>query len=159
MTRKKTLDEKGLDFGILPSLAGYQLRLAQIAIFRDFAQSLGEFDVTPGLFGVLVIIDANSGLKQSELARAAHLDRSTVVSVIDNLERRGLVERRAADNDRRSNALVLTPDGAALLKKLKRRVNEHEKRLVQHLSEDERQTLVTLLQRIFPEHRAARPNA
>lgn len=159
MTRKKTLDDKGLDFGILPSLAGYQLRLAQIAIFRDFAQSLGEFDVTPGLFGVLVIIDANSGLKQSELARAAHLDRSTVVSVIDNLERRGLVERRAADNDRRSNALVLTPDGAALLKKLKRRVNEHEKRLVQHLSEDERQTLVTLLQRIFPEHRAARPNA
>lgn len=159
MTRKKTLDEKGLDFGILPTLAGYQLRLAQIAIFRDFAQSLGEFDVTPGLFGVLVIIDANSGLKQSELARAAHLDRSTVVSVIDNLERRGLVERRAADNDRRSNALVLTPDGAALLKKLKRRVNEHEKRLVQHLTEDERQTLVTLLQRIFPEHRVARPNA
>ena len=159
MTRKKTLDEKGLDFGILPSLAGYQLRLAQIAIFRDFAQTLGEFDVTPGLFGVLVIIDANSGLKQSELARAAHLDRSTVVSVIDNLERRGLVERRAADNDRRSNALVLTPDGAALLKKLKRRVNEHEKRLVQHLTEDERQTLVTLLQRIFPEHRVARPNA
>lgn len=159
MTRKKTLDEKGLDFGILPSLAGYQLRLAQIAIFRDFAQSLGEFDVTPGLFGVLVIIDANAGLKQSELARAAHLDRSTVVSVIDNLERRGLVERRAADNDRRSNALVLTPDGAALLKKLKRRVNEHEKRLVQHLTEDERQTLVTLLQRIFPEHRVARPNA
>ncbi|MDT3669090.1 MAG: MarR family transcriptional regulator [Aromatoleum sp.] len=159
MTRKKTLDDKGLDFGILPSLAGYQLRLAQIAIFRDFAQSLGEFDVTPGLFGVLVIIDSNSGLKQSELARAAHLDRSTVVSVIDNLERRGLVERRAADNDRRSNALVLTPDGTALLKKLKRRVNEHEKRLVQHLSEDERQTLVTLLQRIFPEHRATRPNA
>lgn len=159
MTRKKTPDDKGLDFGILPSLAGYQLRLAQIAIFRDFAQSLGEFEVTPGLFGVLVIIDANSGLKQSELARAAHLDRSTVVSVIDNLERRGLVERRAADNDRRSNALVLTPDGSALLKKLKRRVNDHEKRLVQHLSEDERTTLVTLLQKIFPEHRVTRPNA
>jgi len=155
MTRKKTLDEKGLDFGVLPSLAGYQLRLAQIAIFRDFAQSLGEFDVTPGLFGVLVIIDANAGLKQSELARAAHLDRSTVVSVIDNLERRGLVERRAADNDRRSNALVLTPEGSALLKKLKRRVSDHEKRLVQHMTEDERATLVALLQKIFPELRQA----
>jgi DNA-binding MarR family transcriptional regulator len=153
MTRKKTSEDQGLDFGILPGLAGYQLRLAQIAIFRDFAQSLGEFDVTPGLFGVIVIIDANPGLKQSELARAAHLDRSTVVSVIDNLERRGLVERRPADNDRRSNALVLTPDGVALLKKLKRRVAEHEKRLVEHLSEDERTTLVALLQKIFPEHR------
>lgn len=153
MTRKKTSADKGLDFGILPSLAGYQLRLAQIAIFRDFAAALGEFDVTPGLFGVIVIIDANPGLKQSELARAAHLDRSTVVSVIDNLERRGLVERRPAENDRRSNALVLTPDGGALLKKLKRRVGEHEKRLVEHLSEEERVTLVTLLQKIFPEQR------
>ncbi|CAI09180.1 MarR family winged helix-turn-helix transcriptional regulator [Aromatoleum aromaticum] len=153
MTRKKTSADKGLDFGILPSLAGYQLRLAQIAIFRDFAAALGEFDVTPGLFGVIVIIDANPGLKQSELARAAHLDRSTVVSVIDNLERRRLVERRPAENDRRSNALVLTPDGIALLKKLKRRVGEHEKRLVEHLSEEERVTLVTLLQKIFPEQR------
>lgn len=158
MTRKKTSEDKSLDFGILPSLAGYQLRLAQIAMFRDFAQSLGEFDVTPGLFGVLVIIDSNPGLKQSELARAAHLDRSTVVSVIDNLERRRLVERRPADNDRRSNALVLTPEGLALLKKLKRRVNEHEKRLVENMTEEERVTLVTLLQKIFPEHRVTRPN-
>lgn len=153
MTQKKPAEKNGLDFGMLPGLAGYQLRLAQIAIFRDFAESLGEFDVTPGLFGILVIIEANTGLKQTELARAAHLDRSTVVSVIDNLERRGLVERRAAENDRRSNSLVLTTEGAALLKKLKRRVVEHEKRLVEHLSEDERTTLVALLQKIFPEHR------
>lgn len=153
MTQKKSPERSGIDFGMLPGLAGYQLRLAQIAIFRDFAESLGEFDVTPGLFGILVIIEANSGLKQTELARAAHLDRSTVVSVIDNLERRGLVERRPAENDRRSNSLVLTADGTALLKKLKRRVQEHEKRLVEHLSEDERTTLVSLLQKIFPEHR------
>ncbi|MCC4115953.1 MarR family transcriptional regulator [Aromatoleum toluclasticum] len=153
MTQKKSTDKKGLDYGMLPSLAGYQLRLAQIAIFRDFSEGLGEFDVTPGLFGILVIIECNSGLKQTELARAAHLDRSTVVSVIDNLERRSLVERRPAENDRRSNSLVLTTDGSALLKKLKRRVQEHEKRLVEHLSEDERVTLVSLLQKIFPEHR------
>ncbi|BAL25210.1 MarR family winged helix-turn-helix transcriptional regulator [Azoarcus sp. KH32C] len=153
MTQKKASDRNGIDFGMLPGLAGYQLRLAQIAIFRDFSESLGEFDVTPGLFGILVIIEANTGLKQTELARAAHLDRSTVVSVIDNLERRGLVERRAAENDRRSNSLVLTAEGSALLKKLKRRVVDHEKRLVEHLSEDERTTLVALLQKIFPEHR------
>ena len=74
-------------FGMLPGLVGYQLRMAQIAIFRDFADALGEFDVTPGLFGVLVIIESNPDLKQSDVARATHLDRSTVVSVIDNLER------------------------------------------------------------------------
>lgn len=152
MTAKKS-PEAGTSLGTLPNLVGYQLRLAQIAIFRDFSETLGEFDVTPGLFGVLVIIEANPDLKQSELAKATHLDRSTVVSVIDGLERRELVERRAALNDRRSNALRLTANGVALLKKLKRLVAEHEKRLVKNLGEDEKATLVNLLQKIFPEHR------
>ena len=142
-----------IDHGLLPGLIGYQLRMAQIALFKDFAQGPGAEDVTPGLFGVLVIIDANPNLKQSELARAAHLDRSTVVTVIDNLEKRGLVERRVALHDRRSNAIRLTMAGAALLKKLKRKVVAHEKRLMQNFTPAERDTLVALLQKVFPEHR------
>ena len=128
-------------------------KVSPIAMFKDFSESIGDLDMTPGLFGVLVIIEANPDLKQSELARATHLDRSTVVSVIDNLERRSLVERRAAPNDRRSNALRLTSDGAALLRRIKQRVGEHEKRLVATLSPTERQTLVKLLKKIFPEKR------
>jgi len=142
-----------LDFGVLPGLLGYQLRMAQIALFRDFSVGLGEHDVTPGLFGVLVVIEANPDLKQSDLARAAHLDRSTVGTVIDNLERRGLVERRAALHDRRSNAIRLTADGTALLRKLKRQVSQHEKRLLQNFSDVERELFFTLLQKVFPEHR------
>jgi DNA-binding MarR family transcriptional regulator len=127
--------------------------MAQIALFKDFAGGLGEHDVSPGLFGVLVIIESNPDLKQTELARATHLDRSTIVSVIDNLERRGLVERRSALNDRRSNALHLTAEGAALLRKLKRQVNLHEKRLLSNFSETEREHFLALLQKVFPEHR------
>lgn len=146
-------NKSSIDFGLLPGLVGYQLRMAQIALFRDFAQGPGGEDVTPGLFGVLVIIEANPDLKQSELARATHLDRSTVVTVIDNLERRGLVERRAAPNDRRSNAIRLTDAGTALLRKLKRQVSQHEKRLLQNFSASERETFLALLKKVFPEHR------
>lgn len=142
-----------IDYGLLPDLVGYQLRMAQIALFRDFAQGPGEEDVTPGLFGVLVIIEANPDLKQSELARATHLDRSTVVTVIDNLVRRGLVERRAALHDRRSNAIRLTDAGTTLLRKLKRQVSQHEKRLLQNFSPAERDTFIALLQKVFPQHR------
>lgn len=142
-----------IDFGLLPELVGYQLRMAQIALFRDFAKGPGGLDVTPGLFGVLVIIEANPDLKQSDLARATHLDRSTVVTVIDNLERRGLVDRRASPHDRRSNALRLTAEGTALLRKLKREVTQHEKRLLKNFSAAERQSLFKLLQKVFPEHR------
>lgn len=153
MSATKRVPPDGISLGVLPELVGFQLRMAQIAMFKDFSESIGDLEMTPGLFGVLVIIEANPDLKQSELARATHLDRSTVVSVIDNLERRSLVERRAAPNDRRSNALRLTSDGGALLRKVKQKVGEHEKRLVATLSPAERQALVKLLKKIFPENR------
>lgn len=143
----------GIDLGLLTGLLGFHVRQAQIAVFRDFAESMGPLDMTPGLFAVLVLVEANPGLKQSDLARAVHLDRSSVVSVVDNLERRGLLERHAATHDRRSNALRLTSTGAALLRRLKQRVARHERRLASGLDARERATLVALLGRIFPEHR------
>jgi DNA-binding MarR family transcriptional regulator len=142
-----------VEMGLLPSLLGYQLRLAQRAIFDDFAEAIGELEVSPGLFGMLVVIEANPGLKQTELANAAQLDRSSLVPALDKLEARGLVARRASAEDRRVNGLWLTQDGTALLKKLKQRVARHEQRLAQNLSEAEREQLIDLLQRILPERR------
>jgi len=142
-----------VEMGLLPSLLGYQLRLAQRAIFDDFAEAIGELEVSPGLFGMLVVIEANPGIKQTELANAAQLDRSSLVPALDKLEARGLVARRASAEDRRVNGLWLTQDGTALLKKLKQRVARHEQRLAQNLSEAEREQLIDLLQRILPERR------
>jgi DNA-binding MarR family transcriptional regulator len=98
---------------------------------------------------VLVVIDANPGLKQTTLARAIRLDRSTVVSVIDKLEARKLVARRQADGDRRSNTLWLTRDGKTLLDKLTGLVRAHEERLVAGFSQADRARLALLLQRIL----------
>ena len=139
--------------GMLPQLLGYQLRLAQRAVFTDFAEAMGGEEVTPGLFGILVVIEANPGLKQTELAQAAHLDRSSIVPAVDKLEARGLVERRASPVDRRVNGLWLTGPGGALLRRLKRRVATHERRLTRNLSERERAQLVELLRRILPDRR------
>jgi DNA-binding MarR family transcriptional regulator len=140
-----------LQMGLLPGLIGYQLRLAQRAIFADFAETVGAEGISPGLFGILVVIEANPGLNQQRLAEAAHLDRSSLVPVIDKLEERALVERRAAD--RRSNGLFLTAGGAALLRMLKRRVQQHERRVVRNLTAREQRELVRLLGRILPERR------
>jgi DNA-binding MarR family transcriptional regulator len=142
-----------VDRGVLTGLIGFHLRLAQIAVFRDFATTLVELDVTPGVFAVLVLIEANDGLKQTELANAVGLDRSSMVPVIDNLERRGLVQRQSVVTDRRANALRLTAAGTALLKKAKRLVATHETRLAENLASGERVALVAMLDRIFPDQR------
>ncbi len=147
-TAAKGVQKSDLKLDLLPGLIGYQLRLAQLAVFGDFAAELKEFDISPGRFGVLVLVAANPGMTQSLLASATQLDRSTMVAVIDQLESRDLVERRASPTDRRSNALVLTAEGEKLLKQLKRRIKQHEARIAAAMTPAESATLVELLTRI-----------
>jgi DNA-binding MarR family transcriptional regulator len=75
----KNNPDGAIDYGILPDLLGYKVRLTQIEIFRDFVESLTEFDLTPTKFGTLLIIEANPGIKQKDLASALQIDRSTAV--------------------------------------------------------------------------------
>jgi DNA-binding MarR family transcriptional regulator len=134
--------------GVLPSLLGYQLRRAQIAVFQNFARAMADFEITPGRFGVLEVIAANGGLSQSELGALLGIDRSTVVAVIDRLEADGLVRRLKAPNDRRSHALRLSEQGAVTLALLEKRVAAHERDIAAVLSAAERKTLLTLLARV-----------
>jgi len=128
--------------GILPQLIGYRLRLAQQALFRDFASSVGE--LSPGQAGILLLVEANPGIAQGRLAEAVHLDRSTMVGVADALEERRLIERRRGE-DRRTNGLWLTVEGRALAARLRRRIERHERRFAARLSEAERVQLLLLL--------------
>ena len=163
MSTKKATRKAGpaddLKLDLLPGLVGYQVRLTQLAVFGDFAAELKEFDISPGRFGVLVLISANPGLTQSRLAAATQLDRSTMVAVIDQLEARGLVERRASPTDRRSNALVLTDAGESLLKLLKRRIKSHEARIAKAMTPHEAAAFVEMLTRVreqLQDHAGAR---
>lgn len=139
------LNGSGLDPGPLPGLLGYRLRLAQQAVFRDFAESVGT--LSPGRVGILLLIEANPGVAQGRLAQAVSLERSTMVGVIHSLEREGLVERRRGA-DRRTNGLWLTEAGRALVARLKRRIQSHERRLAARLTAAEREQLIALLERL-----------
>lgn len=139
---------RDISLGILPTLLGYQLRRAQLAVFENFAEVVGASELTPGQFGVLVVIEANPGLSQTRLGNALGVDRSTVVAVIDRLEQRGLVLRQAAPNDRRSHALHLSEAGKVTLNRLMERVRIHEQVITQNLTETERASLLAMLRRI-----------
>ena len=136
------------DFDLLPGLIGYNLRKAQTAVFQDFSVSLQDCDITPGQFGVLVLIQANTGLNQTALGKALGIDRSTVVAVIDKLEAGGLVERTPALTDRRSYALQLSRQGTDLLHRARSLVAEHEKRIAAGLTKADQDQLITLLSKL-----------
>jgi DNA-binding MarR family transcriptional regulator len=140
-----------ISLGLLPSLLGYALRRAQVAVFQNFTEVVGASELTPGQFGVLVVVDANPGLSQTQLGNALGIDRSTVVAVIDRLEERGLVARQPAPNDRRSHALHLSDGGKATLRRLTERVRAHERQIARALSAEEQARLIELLRRVARE--------
>lgn len=134
-----------VDLDHLPSLIGYTLRRAQLAVFHDFNRSFAEVDIRPAQYGVLVLIERNPGLKQSALGAALGIKRSNLVVLIDGLEQRGLARRTTAAGDRRSHALYLTDAGAALVRKLRVINAAHEQRLVELIGADRRERLIEML--------------
>jgi DNA-binding MarR family transcriptional regulator len=140
--------DSGIDLGILPELVGYHLRKAQVAVFQDFARSVGTAEISPGQFAVLMVIERNPGLSQTRLGQTLGIDRSTLVAVIDRLEARGLVARADAPRDRRSYALHVSVKGRARLAELTERVRSHERQIAAGLDAAERASLIALLRRI-----------
>ena len=140
-------DRKTVDLGPLPELIGYVLRRAQLVVFQDFFAAFAPFDVRPAQFAVLTVIERNPGMTQSQVAEALGIKRTNFVGLLDALEARGLAERRPA-RDKRSYALYLTADGAAIMRKLKPVLKAHESRMIAKVGEDGREALIALLRQI-----------
>ena len=139
-----------LDRGLLPGLLGYALRRTQSAVFADFAATFvraGEA-LTPGEFGLLVLVERNTGLSQMALARALGIDRSTLVPILDRLQARELLVRHRSPTDGRTHALALTATGTKALAKFASLVKAHEKRIASGLSAAETRTLIALLDKV-----------
>jgi DNA-binding MarR family transcriptional regulator len=141
---------RGLDRGVLPSLLGYVLRRTQSAVFADFAATFAQAGeaLTPGEFGLLVLVERNGGLSQMALARALGIDRSTLVPILDRLQARGLLVRRSSPTDGRTHALGLTAAGGQAVAKFTRLVKAHEKHIASGLSAGETRKLIELLEKV-----------
>jgi DNA-binding MarR family transcriptional regulator len=137
--------QQNLKPGLLSGLLGYRLRVAQQAVFRDFARAIPE--ASPGRVGILLLVDANPGVTQSRLAQAVGIDRSTLVGVLHALQSHDLIERRRGE-DRRTNGLWLTRAGRTLVASLKQRIRVHERRVAAQLSATERAQLLALLEKL-----------
>lgn len=137
-----------LDHGPLPGLVGYVLRRAQLSVFDDFIRSCDRHGLRPAQFSALVLIEANPGRSQREIAAALGIQRPNFVSMMDGFEKRGLARRRRSQADRRSHALELTEAGRALLAEAKSTVFDHEARITSRLTPDERAELLRLLAKV-----------
>ena len=115
---------------------------------RLFAERLARLGLHPRHFGMLSHLAASEGQSQQALSQALGIHRSAVVALVDDLEQRGLAERRRDPADRRAYTLYLTPDGRDLLDDLERMADEQDVVLLSALNASERAQLTSLLQRV-----------
>ena len=124
--------------------------LAQVGAYAsgEFAKRLEPLGFTPAQAGIFRIIAAVPGLSQQELAAKLGMYASRMVAVIDDLEKRGLIERQPSNSDRRLYALHLTKSGKEQLSAIGVIAREHGRDLLDGLSEEEQSTLTALLERV-----------
>jgi DNA-binding MarR family transcriptional regulator len=128
--------------------AGFLLVQLGTHAHRRFAARLAGAGLHPRHFGMLSHLAASEGQSQQALSVALGIHRSAVVALVDDLEHRGLAERRRDPADRRAYTLFLTPAGRELLAELRRAADEEDAELLAALDASERAQLIALLQRV-----------
>jgi MarR family transcriptional regulator, lower aerobic nicotinate degradation pathway regulator len=100
--------------------------------------AFSELGFTARDYFVLAGVDRPTPVSQQDLSRTLGIDPTTMVAIIDDLERRGLVERTRNTADRRRYDLTLTATGRADVKAANRVVDKTEREFLRVLETDER---------------------
>lgn len=103
-----------------------------------FVTAMADLELTPVQGIVLRRLDPDRPTPMNELAEALACDASNVTGLVDRLEARGFVERRAAPSDRRVKTLVLTPEGMEVRARVIRGMSEPPPGIAGLPAEDQR---------------------
>jgi DNA-binding MarR family transcriptional regulator len=125
---------------------GHLIRRAQQIAVSMFYSTVG-YELTPVQYGALRILQDYPGIDQVTLARLCALDTSTAANLAVRLEQSGLVKRMVPAGSKRFRLLRLTPQGAALLKKLLPAGRLLSRRLLQALDKKEQKVFLRLLKK------------
>jgi DNA-binding MarR family transcriptional regulator len=119
-----------------------------INIAEDFVRRLEPFGVDPRAYAVLKALSEDDGRSQRELSTQLDIHRNVMVTVVDKLEREGLVKRMPHPGDRRAFAVTLTDKARELLPKLDAQGRAQEDEITASLTEAERKAVLRHLQQM-----------
>lgn len=120
---------------------------------KHLAKSLAPYGIgSGGQHSFLKAVLTAPGITQDQLTQQLKFDKATTARSIKQLEQSGYIERRADPNDRRSHLLYPTQKAVDFHPRLMDILAESNKKLAYHLDEEEKDTLITLLQKISREH-------
>jgi len=127
---------------------GFLISRMGLVAQKQFAERMDELGLTTRMWGALNVLDAEGEITQHRLCACTGIDPSSMVATLDELEAKGLVERRRHPNDRRAHALHLTEAGRQRLARGRQLARSAQDQLLAPLSGAERELLHELLLRL-----------
>jgi DNA-binding MarR family transcriptional regulator len=131
---------------LLESL-GFLITRAHLRMHRAFSEVLAPLRIVPPQFGLLTTVATLGPVPQAEVSRRLGISGASVVQLVDDLEERGLIERRRLEWDRRTQVLHLRPGAAEVLEQARQQGEATLAQRLGNLDADEIKRLVVLLQR------------
>jgi len=132
----------------LAGSTGYVLSKAAQRAVETFEAALRPLGIRSRHYGVLALLVEDGPLSQQVLGERLRVDRTTMVAVVDDLERLGMAERRRDPADRRAYAIHRKPAGEETLIRARALLAEAEDAIFAPLSAAERRQLRDLLMRL-----------
>ena len=129
-------------------VVAFNLSSLGYAVSNGFKATLTPFNLHPREFAVLRAVGFQEGQSQQALGERLQIPRSRMVAIVDELEERGLLERRPHPTDRRVRELHLTKTGRKLNEQAFQAAIAYEQRISAPLTPEEREQLLDLLERV-----------
>lgn len=145
LSKSSPAKQDSVDASVLESKLGYQIRMADRVMSKEFVQNVG---MTPVQFSVFSLVATNANLSQVEVGEALGMDRASTMAIVHKLEDAGLIRRNIATHDKRMHALQLTAEGKRKFPAINARVIEHEDVFNDRLSPDEQKFFFACIAKI-----------
>lgn len=134
----------------LKKYPGYLLARSRFQAFRQFENHIGApFDLKPVEFSILLLVDTNTDVSQTQLAQALGVAAPNMTTILRKLEGRGLLAREQSPSDGRIQHIVLTPKGRELLQQAVAAGRSMDKKWMSRLSGAEQAMLMELLGKLI----------
>ena len=141
-------EQQELNTEFLHKLIGFHLRRAMMELRSNF-QHASEDRIRPALVGLMQLVASNHGASQVELSKVLHINKATLVALIDSAESAGWLKRERSNTDRRRHEVIMTPKGEKVVAKLAAQTIRSEEKFRRRFTDQELSTLIEYLQRIY----------
>lgn len=147
MTRQSAVPE--LDLDGLDSVLGLHIGTVNTLFVTRTEKRLDPLSVTPKQVAIMWLINANPGVKQTDLSKFFQIERPTVHQFVRQLLKNEFIVNEPSKLDRRAGGLWLTDAGREVLEKARVLIAEHEEELTSVLTSREKAELFRILMKLY----------